>query len=145
MSKFALLFLSVFFVGIAAALISNGAFAFVIYQLIYFLNPENRWWAADIPGLRYSFVSVVLMMGLLLLKYREFSASSPWRDQPALKWMAGLLVMYYLGYFFALSLPHHDKYTFEFTKLIITQRAYSANTKVITTVDQMTDDLLRLR
>lgn len=33
----------------------------------------------------------------------------------------------------------------EFTKLIVTQRAYSANTKVITTVDQMTEDLLRLR
>lgn len=33
----------------------------------------------------------------------------------------------------------------EFAKLIITQRAYSANTKVITTVDQMTEDLLRLR
>ena len=33
----------------------------------------------------------------------------------------------------------------EFAKLIITQRAYSANTKTITTVDQMTEDLLRLR
>lgn len=33
----------------------------------------------------------------------------------------------------------------EFTKLIVTQRAYSANTKVISTVDQMTEDLLRLR
>lgn len=33
----------------------------------------------------------------------------------------------------------------EFARLIITQRAYSANTKVITTVDQMTEDLLRLR
>ena len=33
----------------------------------------------------------------------------------------------------------------EFSKLIISQRAYSANTKVITTVDQMTEDLLRLR
>lgn len=33
----------------------------------------------------------------------------------------------------------------EFTKLIVTQRAYSANTRVITTVDQMTEDLLRLR
>jgi flagellar hook protein FlgE len=33
----------------------------------------------------------------------------------------------------------------EFTKLIVTQRAYSANTKVITTVDQMSEDLLRLR
>ena len=33
----------------------------------------------------------------------------------------------------------------EFSKLIVTQRAYSANTRVITTVDQMTEDLLRLR
>ncbi len=33
----------------------------------------------------------------------------------------------------------------EFTRLIVTQRAYSANTKVINTVDQMTEDLLRLR
>lgn len=33
----------------------------------------------------------------------------------------------------------------EFAKLIIAQRAYSANTKIISTVDEMTADLLRLR
>ena len=33
----------------------------------------------------------------------------------------------------------------EFAKLIVSQRAFSANTKVINTVDQMTEDLLRLR
>ena len=33
----------------------------------------------------------------------------------------------------------------EFSKLIITQRTYSANTKVITTADEMTAELLRLR
>lgn len=33
----------------------------------------------------------------------------------------------------------------EFSKMIITQRAYSANTKVISTADQMTEELLRLR
>lgn len=33
----------------------------------------------------------------------------------------------------------------EFAKLIVTQRAYSANTKIINTVDQMTEELLRLR
>ncbi len=33
----------------------------------------------------------------------------------------------------------------EFSRLIVTQRAYSANTRVINTVDQMTEDLLRLR
>jgi flagellar hook protein FlgE len=29
--------------------------------------------------------------------------------------------------------------------MIVTQRAYSANTKVITTADQMTQELLQLR
>lgn len=33
----------------------------------------------------------------------------------------------------------------EFSKMIVTQRAYSANTKVITTADQMTAELLQLR
>ncbi len=33
----------------------------------------------------------------------------------------------------------------EFSKMIITQRSYSANTKVITTADEMTAELLRLR
>jgi flagellar hook protein FlgE len=33
----------------------------------------------------------------------------------------------------------------EFAKLIIAQRAYSANTKIINTVDEMTEELLRLR
>lgn len=33
----------------------------------------------------------------------------------------------------------------EFAKLIVAQRAYSANTKIINTVDQMTEELLRLR
>lgn len=33
----------------------------------------------------------------------------------------------------------------EFSKMIITQRAYSAGTKVISTADQMTEELLRLR
>jgi flagellar hook protein FlgE len=33
----------------------------------------------------------------------------------------------------------------EFTNMIITQRAYSANAKVITTADQMLDELINIR
>jgi len=33
----------------------------------------------------------------------------------------------------------------EFTDMIITQRAYSANTRVITTVDDMLDELIRIK
>lgn len=33
----------------------------------------------------------------------------------------------------------------EFTKMIVTQRAYSANAKVITTADDMLDELMRIK
>ncbi|NJO36455.1 MAG: flagellar hook-basal body complex protein [Rhizobiales bacterium] len=33
----------------------------------------------------------------------------------------------------------------EFTKMIVTQRAYSANARIITTTDEMLDELIRLR
>lgn len=119
MSKFALLFIAVFFGGIAAALFYSPAGAFILYQIVYFANPDNRWWSAGIPGLRYSFIVVILMMGLLAKNYKEFSARSPWIEQPALKWMALLLLMYYFAYTFAIDAIRHDKFTFEFTKLVI--------------------------
>jgi len=33
----------------------------------------------------------------------------------------------------------------EFTNMIITQRAYSANTRVITTADEMLDETIRIK
>jgi flagellar hook protein FlgE len=32
----------------------------------------------------------------------------------------------------------------EFTKMIVTQRAYSANARVVTTTDEMLDELIRI-
>lgn len=119
MSKFALLFLMVFFGGILASLIYSGSYAFALYQLIYFLNPDNRWWSSSIPGLRYSFIVVLLMMGILFKNYQRYSAVSPWNRQPILKWLAALLVMYYVAYTFAINMPMHNRFTFDFTKLVI--------------------------
>ena len=119
MSKFALLFLLFFFGGIIAALTYSGVAAFVVYQIVYFLNPDARWWAASIPGLRYSMITVLLMMLVLAMRYKEYSTVSPWNRMPGLKWMIALLVMYYIGYRFAVDLPLHKMFTFEFTKLII--------------------------
>jgi hypothetical protein len=123
MSKFALMFLAIFFGGIYAALVYNGALAFVVYELVYFLNPGTsstaRWWTAGIPGFRYSLVVVLVMMFLLAKRYREYSEASPWMEMPAFKWMIALLIMYYLAFTFALHIPMHSKFTFEFAKLVV--------------------------
>ncbi|MGM0953176.1 MAG: O-antigen ligase family protein [Pseudomonadota bacterium] len=125
MSKFALLFLMVFFGGIVAALVYSGTAAFVLYQLVYFLNPDDRWWSAAIPGLRYSMVTVLLMVLVLAVKYRNYSVLSPWSRMPVFKYMIVLVILYYVAYLFAVNLPLHKSFAFDFAKLvIITMIAY---------------------
>lgn len=119
MSFSAVLFLFLFFVGILGAVFYHGSLAFIVYQLVYFFNAETRWWYSDIPGLRYSFIAVIIMMLLLAKDYSKLSKSSPWFELAPFKWMAALLVMYYLAYTFAIDFDYHHKFTFEFTKLII--------------------------
>lgn len=119
MSKFALIFLFIFFGGIVVAFAYHGAAAFMVYQFIYFFNPDFRWWGGSIPGLRYSMISVLLMIFVLALRYREYSMKSPWSEMVPLKWLVALLCFYYLGYLYAIDISAHDRFTFEFTKLVI--------------------------
>lgn len=109
----------VFFGGIYAALANTGAYAFVVYEIVYFLNPDNRWWSAGIPGLRYSFITVILMMFVLVRRYKEYSVISPWSEMPGMKWMIALVIMYYIAFSFAINMPVHSQFTIDFTKLVI--------------------------
>lgn len=119
MSKLALLFLLIFVGGILLAFVTEGAFAFVVYQIVYFSNPGIRWWSNDLPGLPYSFISVLVMMGLLAIRYGKASELSPWKEQPAFKWMILLLIIYYATYFVALLPEVHLGFTNNLAKLII--------------------------
>ncbi|NVD36668.1 O-antigen ligase family protein [Marinobacter lutaoensis] len=120
MSKFALLFMLLFFGGVVATFAYSGSASFLLYQLVYFLNPDARWWSAQIPGISYSFVASILMIGTLAMGYRRYTEKSPWTAQPALKWLVVLLLFYYLAYvLFALDPVIHKRFTIDFTKLVI--------------------------
>lgn len=119
MSKFALLFLVVFASGVIATLTYSGASAFFLYQIVYFLNPDNRWWSAQIPGISYSFVASLLMLAAVLLNYRNYTEISPWSRQPIFKWMIMLLALYYVVGFYALRPEDHSQFSFNYFKLIV--------------------------
>lgn len=70
--------------------------------------------------------------------YRESDSSGNFNLREAGKGSAGLIAS---GALESSNVDLAD----EFSKMIVTQRAYSANTKVITTADEMTAELLRLR
>ncbi|UQG60425.1 O-antigen ligase family protein [Marinobacter sp. M3C] len=119
MSKFALLFLFLFVGGIFAAVFITPVASFLVYQLVYFVNPDIRWWAATIPGIQYSFVAAILMLFILAIKYKELSFQAPWKQQPALKWLLAFLVMYIFMINFAVVPSAHKTFTFDFAKLIV--------------------------
>ncbi len=119
MSKFALLFLMMFMGGTIATFVYSGASAFFLYQLVYFLNPDDRWWSAQIPGISYSFITAMLMLVALSINYRRYSEISPWKAQPIFKWMILILALYYIVGFFALRPTAHSQFTFIYLKLII--------------------------
>ena len=119
MSKFALLFLMIFFGGIVAALTYSSAAAFGLYQIVYLLNPDDRWWSASIPGLRYSFIASILMLLVLVVRYKELTAESPWTRHPTFKWIAIFLLLYVLALNYALVPDLHKRFMIEFFKLIV--------------------------
>lgn len=119
MSKFALLFLTVFFGGVVATFLYSATASFMLYQIVYMLNPDVRWWSADIPGLRYSLITVGLMMVALAINYRTLSPISPWSRQPLSKWLVLFLGMHYLVFLFAVDFPTHKHFTVEFTKSVV--------------------------
>lgn len=119
MGKIALLFLFLFMAGIFAALFVTPVSSVLVYQLVYFVNPDSRWWAASIPGLQYSFVSAMVMLFMLAIRYKELSSKAQWNRQPVFKWMLAILTMYIFMINFAIIPGVHRTFTYDFAKLIV--------------------------
>jgi len=71
-----------------------------------------------LPDLSYSFITVVFMFSGLMLRYKD-SSHIKYSELPLTKWIVGILVIYILMSFIALSPIDHRKSLIEFTKLFI--------------------------
>lgn len=118
MSIIATVFILTFIGCLIAALLVNGVWAFYIYQIVYFLYPESRWWGSSIPAISYSLITVVFMFAGLMLRFKDTSKTQ-YLDLPLTKWIVGILLMYVCMYFIALVPAAHKQSLFEFAKLVI--------------------------
>lgn len=114
-----LLFYSTYFGGIAYALFRVPVFAFLVYQAVYFFNPQKRWWGPDIINLSYSYYTVVLMAGLVVINWNQSKANKLFAT-PQTKWILLYLGMHILAFSYAASPIKHEIFTTFFIKLLIT-------------------------
>lgn len=113
-----LLFITCYLGGFILAFMSNPAWSFVLYQLVYFMNPLERWWSYMIPSLSYSFFTVILMFAVFM---KDFKAHQQNRllSAPQFKWIYLIALGYILASFYAVLPGENEFATINFVKLVI--------------------------
>lgn len=114
-----LLFVVVYLALAMGSLILNPAFSFTLYEIIYFMNPADRWWSGPLPGIRYSLLVVVLMMVVLVKNFKEHKLNNPLKI-PQMRWMYVLLLLYSIASLYALLPDGHSRALESYIKLQIT-------------------------
>jgi hypothetical protein len=119
MSKIALLFIAAFLYSIYAILMIGPVYGFYIYEIIYFLNPNSRWWFSSLPSISYSFIIVVLMMFSFFMTRTKHTINTIDKT-PAAKWFLALFLSYCFVSLIAVNGILHNRFFIELVKLFIT-------------------------
>lgn len=118
MSKLLILFSIVFIYGIYAVFATGPVFGFYLYQLIYFLNPNDRHWIGSLSNVSFSFITVLLMFSSFLL-YKKTLQKNKIGDVPEAKWILAMVIYYILVSFIAVDSSIHITYLTGYLKLLL--------------------------
>ena len=118
MSLTVVVFVIVFITGFVLALTNGAHWAFYLYQLVYFLNPENRWWSNSLPSFGYSMSTVILLLFTYFKAYKKHTSNEILK-LPYFKWLVLLVFSFVVAYFFAINPERHELFTIQFLKMLI--------------------------
>lgn len=120
MSSFSVLFVLIYSSGLLLSLVKGAHWAFYLYQLVYFLNPEKRWWSADIPFSNYSLITVAFLFLTYFLYRNKFEYHlNQLSKLPQFKWIILLMISYSLVYFTAADKAIHLEGLIDYIKIFI--------------------------
>jgi hypothetical protein len=114
----ALLFCSVYITGVFHSIGRNPASAFMLYQVVYFMYPQGRWWGYIVPDVSYSFFTVLLMFAVFALGFEKHSKNGLLKV-PQFKWVFLVCVLFLIAGFYAVLPDIHQTGAIYFLKLVL--------------------------
>ena len=114
----ALAFILFFIFAIIAMIVTDLSWGFYLYQMVYFLNPDSRWWGQSIPGMRYSFTVVVMMLFFYLYRKKQYQQNKIF-DTPQTKWIVLIYLSLCFVYFFSIDPVTHQVALYDLFKLYV--------------------------
>jgi len=128
-----LLFLAAFAAGAWLTLFRHASYGLYAYVLLFYLNPQSRWWGENLPDLRWS-----LLIGILTLlaswRLPTVPGRPPWLRTTPAKAMLLFALWFWLQNLWALDGAAHLDASFLFTKYLLLY--YLVYRLVVTPEDQ---------
>lgn len=113
-----ILFLAIYAVGILMSLTVKGAWGFYLYQIVYFLYPQSRWWGASVPSIPYSFITVAVMAFAVVVRYQYYKESRVLEAPPS-RWILALLCLYAVTQLYAVVPEQHEAALIDLAKMFV--------------------------
>jgi len=114
-----LLFVGVYISGFVLTFATNGVYSFILYETVYFFSPLDRWWSYNIPSLRYSLLTVILMFAAVVIKTLKQQSQNKLLAAPQFKWVYSLLALYLIASLYAVLPQDHQVAAINYLKLIV--------------------------
>ena len=112
-----IIFLILFIFGCFYGL-TNPLVSLINYQLVYFANIENTWWAANLPHLRWSLIAAGFLVFSCLFNSASLSDNNVFRHTPSKLLLLFLLYMILISPF-AVQKDLHFEYLNKYWKLVV--------------------------
>jgi|DewCreStandDraft_4_1066084.scaffolds.fasta_scaffold15979_5 O-antigen ligase len=115
----ALAFLLGFFALLALALVRHPIFGLYAYLASFYIHPPSRWWAQNLPDLRWALLSAFVTLVALYVHRDKLNKAPPWfANAPA-----ALLTLYclwmWIQVFWAVDAQAHWNGTLQFSKYLV--------------------------
>ncbi|WP_334031656.1 O-antigen ligase family protein [Alteromonas sp. P256] len=102
----ALLYLIPFLTGLAMSLRHGPVLIFMVYQLDYFLNPQNKWWGSYLPFLGAQFYLVLTMLIVFFIGFGKYWPNKYFKH-PQITFMWLTIICFCAAYFNAPFTEYH--------------------------------------
>lgn len=118
MSLTSAIFALVFFAGLGMALFRHPMYGLFTYIAVFYLHPPSKWWAADLPDLRWALVASAVTL-LATIRLPVDSARPSWISTTPGKFLVIFTAWLWLQNLWALDAVYQLEVTILYTKYIV--------------------------
>jgi len=102
-----LLFVLLFFIGLALTLARHPIYGLFTYIAVFYIHPPSRWWGAFLPDLRWSLLAAAVTMLAIWWRLPADKTRPPWYSTTPAKIMIAFVIWYWIMYIWALDRELH--------------------------------------